>query len=171
MRCSIAGSATAVGALVAGLIMDYLGTRAARLFSSVFVVAGSLMLAYAGPESLMWFPGLACLGFGGNGVQVGRTGPLPLRGGRRAGFDGILATPPPGPDLIRMGRQITSFHISNLFAGNERLVVLFLATRSPSLLLSLRGSARAAAAAAGCRVCARVPGRGVHHVPRITSDT
>ncbi len=76
-----------MGALVAGVIMDFGGTRAARLFSSVFVVAGALMLAYAGPESPLWFPGLACLGFGGNGVQI------------------------------------TSFHISNLFAGNERLVV------------------------------------------------
>ena len=87
---SIAGSATAIGALVAGLIMDRVGTRAARLFSAVFVVAGSLMLAYAGPESIMWFTGLASLGFGGNGVQI------------------------------------TSFHISNLFAGNERLVVSML---------------------------------------------
>jgi len=45
------------------------------------------MLAYAEPESILWFPGLACIGFGGNGLQI------------------------------------TSFHISNLFLGNERLVV------------------------------------------------
>ena len=67
--------------------MDRLGPRVARMFSSFIVLLGSLMLAYAGPESLLWFPGLACLGFGGNGIQI------------------------------------TSFHISNLFPGNEKLVV------------------------------------------------
>ena len=28
------------------------------------------MQAYATPESLMWFPGLAMMGFGGNGIQI-----------------------------------------------------------------------------------------------------
>ena len=84
---NVACAANAVGALVAGLMMDHCGTGIARVCSGLVVCAGALMIAYADPESVLWFPGLACIGFGGNGLQI------------------------------------TSFHISNLFLGNERLVV------------------------------------------------
>ena len=84
---NVACAANAVGALVAGLMMDHCGTGTARVCSGLVVCAGALMIAYAEPESILWFPGLACIGFGGNGLQI------------------------------------TSFHISNLFLGNERLVV------------------------------------------------
>jgi len=84
---SIAGSASAVGALVAGLLMDFCGTKVARMVSAGVVLIGALFLASASENEYMWFPGLACVGFGGNGLQI------------------------------------TSFHISNLFVGNERLVV------------------------------------------------
>lgn len=84
---NIACAANAVGALVAGVMMDVWGTRMARMASALVVTVGALMLAYAEPESILWFPGLACVAFGGNGLQI------------------------------------TSFHISNLFLGNERLVV------------------------------------------------
>lgn len=84
---NVACASNAAGALVAGLLMDIFGTRIARMISGLIVCIGALMIAYADPESILWFPGLACIGFGGNGLQI------------------------------------TSFHISNLFLGNERLVV------------------------------------------------
>jgi hypothetical protein len=84
---NIACASNAGGALMAGLMMDIFGTRIARMVSGLIVCLGALLIAYAEPESILWFPGLACIGFGGNGLQI------------------------------------TSFHISNLFLGNERLVV------------------------------------------------
>ena len=84
---NVACACNACGALVAGFLMDICGTRLARMASGLMVCLGALMLAYAEPESILWFPGLACIGFGGNGLQI------------------------------------TSFHISNLFLGNERLIV------------------------------------------------
>eukprot|EP00802_Teleaulax_amphioxeia_P006970 Tamp_06976.p1 GENE.Tamp_06976~~Tamp_06976.p1 ORF type:complete len:612 (+),score=95.94 Tamp_06976:455-2290(+) len=84
---NVACACNAGGALVAGFMMDICGTRVARMASGLMVCLGALMIAWAEPESILWFPGLACIGFGGNGLQI------------------------------------TSFHISNLFLGNERLIV------------------------------------------------
>ncbi|KAJ1470893.1 hypothetical protein T484DRAFT_1846094, partial [Baffinella frigidus] len=84
---SVAGSASAVGALVAGVSMDLFGTKFARMMAGSITFLGAILLGNAGPEDMFWFLGLACLGFGGNGLQI------------------------------------TSFHISNLFRNNEKLVV------------------------------------------------
>jgi len=61
---NIVCAANAIGALVAGVMMDICGTHIARMVAGLIVCAGAMMIAYAEPESILWFPGLAYIGFG-----------------------------------------------------------------------------------------------------------
>ena len=49
------GSASAVGALVAGMSMDYFGSKFARMMAGTIALIGALLLGSAGPEDLSWF--------------------------------------------------------------------------------------------------------------------
>eukprot|EP00961_Rhodomonas_salina_P153483 2066506-Rhodomonas_salina.2 len=54
------GSASAVGALVAGLLMDFCGTKVARMVSAGVVLIGALFLASASENEYMWSAPLPC---------------------------------------------------------------------------------------------------------------
>jgi hypothetical protein len=44
-----------VGALVAGMAMDRLGTKTARMGAGSIAFLGALLLANAGAEDMLWF--------------------------------------------------------------------------------------------------------------------